>query len=181
LSETIRNNYPKIDRFDAALFVELKTRLPNYILHRTDRTSMKNSVEARVPFLDRAFAESALSCPPLLKTFGFREKSVLRKAFNDILPKHFKSLRKFGYNAPNQWCWSPQAKNLVDQYLSSSALSSSGLFNVKEIETRIKNVQQAADNKSWDLETLEDASFITGIMSTQILFDGLFKESTTAA
>lgn len=169
ISTNIRKKYSGIDQFDAAVFCELKTRLPNYILHRTDRTSMKNSVEARVPFLDRVFAENAIACAPLLKTFGFREKSILRKSFSSILPPYFKSLRKFGYSAPNQWCWTAQGKDLVDRYLSSDALRSSGLFDVNEIESRIKGVQQAAQTNNWQLKELEDAGFMTGVISFQIL------------
>lgn len=169
LSETIRKDYPKIDRFDAGLFVELATRLPNFILQRTDRTSMKNSVEARVPYLDRAFAEATLRCPPVVKTFGFKEKSVLRKAFKDILPPHFKSIRKFGYSAPNQWCWEADGKDLIDQHLSTEALNRIGFFNVKEVESRISLVKQAAQQKKWTLEAQEDAAFLTGIISMQVL------------
>lgn len=174
LGEQINKNYPKIDSFDAALLAEIKTRLPNYILHRTDRTSMKNSVEARVPFLDKTFSEAALACPPLLKTFGFKEKSVLRKAFKDILPSDFKSLRKFGYNAPNQWCWSTEAADLRSRYLCPEALAKSGLFNLKNIDSRIKVAENAFKTNRWDLESSEDASFVTGVMSFQILFEQYF-------
>lgn len=175
LAEDLARDYPGVDRFDAAVYVELKTRLPNFILQRTDRTSMANSVEARVPFLDGPFADCAIKCPPLLKTSGFREKSILRRAFKDLLPPHFRSSRKFGYNAPNQWCWGESGRELVENYLGADRLRKSGIFNEKEIQRRIPGVRSHADANAWNLERHEDAVFLTGVLSTQILLEEFTK------
>lgn len=62
-------------------------------LHRTDvqrvdRSSMMNSVEARVPFLDRAFLEFAYRIPMDLKIRDGVEKWIFRQAFRDELPDY---------------------------------------------------------------------------------------------
>lgn len=57
-------------------------------LQRADRTTMAHSLEARVPFLDRAMIALALSLPPGWKQTGdgVPEKRLLREAFAGWLP-----------------------------------------------------------------------------------------------
>ena len=75
---------------------EDKTELMKYKLwniHRTDaqrvdRSSMANSVEARVPFLDQAFLELAYRIPMELKLRNGAEKWIFRQAFLGDLPDY---------------------------------------------------------------------------------------------
>ncbi len=65
--------------------------LHNINLQRVDRLTMAHSLEGRVPFLDTAFIELALSIPPELKMVSMPdgrlvEKWVLRRACEDLLP-----------------------------------------------------------------------------------------------
>jgi asparagine synthase (glutamine-hydrolysing) len=67
------------------------TTLHNINLQRADRLTMLHGLEGRVPFLDTAFIELALSVPTELKLAPLddgrlMEKWVLRKAFEDLLP-----------------------------------------------------------------------------------------------
>jgi asparagine synthase (glutamine-hydrolysing) len=69
--------------------VSILKGLHNLNLQRVDRMTMANGLEARVPFLDTDFVELALSIDPALKLhqgYGI-EKWLLRKAFEDKLPK----------------------------------------------------------------------------------------------
>lgn len=57
-------------------------------LQRADRMTMGHSLEARVPFLDLDFIETALRVPPeLCRPEGGPEKWVLREAVKDLLPE----------------------------------------------------------------------------------------------
>jgi asparagine synthase (glutamine-hydrolysing) len=74
-----------------ALHRELRrsiTTLHNINLQRVDRMTMAHSIEGRVPFLDLQMVELGLDIPPSLKLpgAGAKEKWVLRKAFEDLLP-----------------------------------------------------------------------------------------------
>lgn len=63
--------------------------LHNLNLQRVDRMTMAHSLEGRVPFLDVDFIELCLQIDPQLKlfsTYGI-EKWLLRKAFEDLLPR----------------------------------------------------------------------------------------------
>ena len=57
-------------------------------LQRVDRASMLNSVEARVPFLDKDFLRFAYHLPMAMKLRDGVEKWVLREAFRDVLPDY---------------------------------------------------------------------------------------------
>ncbi len=70
--------------------IECGTRLPDYVIARLDRLSMRHSLEARTPFLDYRLAEFAASLPVDMKVrpFDSLDKYICRKAFTDsgILP-----------------------------------------------------------------------------------------------
>jgi asparagine synthase (glutamine-hydrolysing) len=57
-------------------------------LQRVDRVSMLHSVEARVPFLDRAVVDFAWNLPLEYKLRDGTEKWVLRQAISDLLPDY---------------------------------------------------------------------------------------------
>jgi asparagine synthase (glutamine-hydrolysing) len=57
-------------------------------LQRTDRSSMANSIECRVPFLDRSLIEYAMSLPFDVKVRKGVEKFVLREAFRGDIPDY---------------------------------------------------------------------------------------------
>lgn len=56
------------------------------LLERKDRCSMYNGLEVRVPFCDYRLAEYAYNMPWEIKAYNNREKGIVRKAFEDILP-----------------------------------------------------------------------------------------------
>lgn len=56
------------------------------LLERKDRCSMYNGLEVRVPFCDYRLVEYAYNMPWELKAYNGREKGIVRKAFEDILP-----------------------------------------------------------------------------------------------
>ncbi|ONB78063.1 asparagine synthetase B [Burkholderia pseudomallei] len=55
-------------------------------LQRVDRASMRNTVEARVPFMDAELIDYVLSLDFSYKLHGGVEKHILREAFRDVLP-----------------------------------------------------------------------------------------------
>ena len=69
-------------------------------LQRADRTTMAHSLEARVPFLDRAMIALALRLPPGWKETGdgIPEKRLLREAFTGWLPEDllWRAKQQFG-------------------------------------------------------------------------------------
>lgn len=56
------------------------------LLERKDRCSMYSGLEVRVPFCDYRLVEYAYNMPWTMKAYGGREKGIIRKAFENILP-----------------------------------------------------------------------------------------------
>lgn len=84
---------------------DLAIKLPDDFLHVEDRMSMAHSLESRVPFLDNALVDLALSLPVkcLLDAddSGVRAgKTVLRDAMSDLLPPAVFEKDKQGFTMP---------------------------------------------------------------------------------
>ncbi|MET9121289.1 asparagine synthase (glutamine-hydrolyzing) [Streptomyces sp. NPDC004528] len=63
------------------------TRFVRVLLDRKDRTSMAVGLEVRVPYCDHRLVEYVYNTPWSLKSFDGREKSLLREATADVIPK----------------------------------------------------------------------------------------------
>ncbi|MER5886614.1 asparagine synthase (glutamine-hydrolyzing) [Streptomyces sp. NPDC001941] len=63
------------------------TRFVRILLDRKDRASMAVGLEVRVPFCDHRLVEYVYNAPWALKSFDGREKSLLREATRDVLPR----------------------------------------------------------------------------------------------
>jgi asparagine synthase (glutamine-hydrolysing) len=80
--------------------VDLGIYLVDDLLAKTDRLSMANSLELRVPFLDQHVAEFAFSLPTRLKVRGLAKKRLLRQALAPLLPREVVHGRKQGFSIP---------------------------------------------------------------------------------
>ena len=67
------------------------------LLNRMDRTSMHSSLEARVPFADRALVEYIFNVPWEMKYQNGVEKALLRDACKDLLPEELLHRKKSPY------------------------------------------------------------------------------------
>ena len=85
---------------DLLLYLFLATYLPEDILTKTDRASMFNSLEVRAPFLDRRFAEYALTLPTALKLRGRTKKYILKRLACRYLPRAIVERKKHGFAVP---------------------------------------------------------------------------------
>ncbi len=94
---------PQADYFQQMLYLELKHRLPELLLTRTDKMTMAASVEGRLPFLDHNLVECAFNLPGNLHAKG-GTKYLLKKAAEGILPHEIIYRQKVGFSAPaEQW------------------------------------------------------------------------------
>ncbi|WCK54400.1 asparagine synthase (glutamine-hydrolyzing) [Aneurinibacillus sp. Ricciae_BoGa-3] len=73
------------------------TRWMPTLLDRKDRMSMATGLEVRVPFCDHRLVEYMWNVPWEFKTYGQREKGILRKALAGMLPDDVLERRKSPY------------------------------------------------------------------------------------
>jgi asparagine synthase (glutamine-hydrolysing) len=130
----VREDIGELHPLDAALALELETRLPSWILLIGDRASMANGVEARVPFLDHELVEWVVSLPPSYKLRGLTEKSLLRGAMRGLLPESIRRRQKRPFYTPiKEWFFARERPAYVDALLSDRALRDAGLFDSKSV------------------------------------------------
>jgi asparagine synthase (glutamine-hydrolysing) len=80
--------------------LDLGVAMVDDLLVKTDRMSMANSLEARVPFLDGAVAGLALALPTGAKVRGLAKKRLLRRAVAPLVPRSIVHGRKRGFSIP---------------------------------------------------------------------------------
>lgn len=83
-------------------FLDLHTWLPGDILMKADKMTMANSLELRVPFLDREVFQFAAQIPAKYRLAGGTTKYVLREAVRGLLPKEVTERKKLGFPVPTR-------------------------------------------------------------------------------
>ncbi len=83
------------------------------LLDRKDRMSMYNGLEVRVPFCDHRIAEYLYTVPWAYKDYKGREKGLLRKAMEGLLPQEVLYRKK----SPYPKTWDPNYYTLVSNQL----------------------------------------------------------------
>jgi asparagine synthase (glutamine-hydrolysing) len=93
--ETI--GYDPVDRMQ---YIDIHTWMRGDILLKADKTTMANSLELRVPFLDKEVFKVASRIPTSLKTANNTTKYILRKAAEGVVPDHVLNRKKLGFPVP---------------------------------------------------------------------------------
>ncbi len=121
-------DFGAFDGLHDALAFDLATVLTDSLLMKVDKSTMRASLEARVPFLDRSVVEYAASLPSSMKIRRFRGKFLLRLVAARHLPKRIAWRRKHGFIVPWE-SWIRAEKNpVVSELLSDSGLETRGPF-----------------------------------------------------
>jgi asparagine synthase (glutamine-hydrolysing) len=100
LYEACMSELTDADDTASMMYAELRIRLPECMLARTDRMTMAVSLEGRTPFLDHRLVEYVLALPHHMKVRGRTEKYVLKHALAGVLPDSIIRRRKQGLAVP---------------------------------------------------------------------------------
>lgn len=134
--EVFFNSLNLSNNMDELTFIQkldIDTYLRDDLLVKTDRASMMNSQEVRVPFLDRELVEFVFSLPSDLKIKNFRTKYILKETMKKILPQSIINRKKKGFGMPVAFWIKNQLKGHILDMLSESSIEKQGLFNYRYI------------------------------------------------
>jgi asparagine synthase (glutamine-hydrolysing) len=135
------------DFVNQMLYVDLKTFLPCLNLTYTDKTSMANSLEVRVPLLDHELVELAARIPARLKLKGLTRKYILKKAAEAWLPRNIIYRKKAGFSAPLRAWLRRDLRDMVEELLSEANINRRGYFDYAEVRRLIDdNLAGREDN-----------------------------------
>jgi asparagine synthase (glutamine-hydrolysing) len=87
------------------------------LLDRKDRMSMGASLEVRVPFADHRLVEYVWNIPWEMKMYGNREKGILRKALEGLLPEEVLYRKKSPYPKTHHPVYTKAVKNWLNEIL----------------------------------------------------------------
>lgn len=114
--------------FSQLRYLDQTVRLPEFIAHLLDRSTMARSLEARVPFLDHELAQLTAAAPPRIAMRLLQEKALLRRAVRDLLPREITLRKKRGMTAPvHDWLAGPLPE-FAEELLSPRSLAEKGHF-----------------------------------------------------
>ncbi|WP_455387808.1 asparagine synthase (glutamine-hydrolyzing) [Petrachloros mirabilis] len=123
------------DDLTRALYVDLKTYLPEDILALSDRLSMWHSLEVRVPLVDHRLVELSARLPTPYKLDWRHKKILLKRIAARRLPAEVIGHRKQGFESPMAaWLRSDladYARDILARRLNDTGLFDSGYVSAK--------------------------------------------------
>ncbi len=113
--------------------VDFAVYLVDDLLVKTDRASMANSLEARVPFLDPVVTNFAFALPRKHRVRGLSKKVLLRKAAEPLLPREVVHGRKRGFSIPAAAWLRGELEPFARATLSAETLGRQGFFRPQPV------------------------------------------------
>jgi asparagine synthase (glutamine-hydrolysing) len=129
----LQHDVADLDPLTQILYMDTRSNLPDDLLMVGDKTSMANSLELRVPFLDYRLVEFIETLPPNMKLKGFNGKYLHKKAAEKWLPKEIVYRKKKGFANPVGDWLRTSMKPFVHESLLSSDSAASKYFDVKYV------------------------------------------------
>jgi asparagine synthase (glutamine-hydrolysing) len=118
----LQSDVSQLDPLSQILYIDTRSNLPDDLLMVNDKTSMANSLETRVPYLDFRVIEFVETLPPQWKLKLFRGKYMHKKALTKWLPKEVVYRKKKGFANPiNLWLRHGMKKYVDDCLLSNDS------------------------------------------------------------
>jgi asparagine synthase (glutamine-hydrolysing) len=131
---------------------DLKTYLPNDVLTKVDRMSMRASLEAREPLLDHRLVELAARIPSSLKIRGGVGKHILKRVMAPYLPAAVLQKRKQGFSVPlGTWLRTDLRQDILDTLRSGNG---HGLFDRRAIDRLSDAFFRGDDSRNYQVWTL---------------------------
>lgn len=114
------------------------------LLVRKDVMSMESSLEVRVPFCDYRIVEYAFNMPWSIKSYGNREKGILRKAFENELPEIITWRKKSPYPKTFNPVYLNEVRKMANAVLEDKKSPLCEMLN----ESAIRNIMENPDSLS---------------------------------
>ncbi len=96
----VLSRYADCAELDQIFAADLGTQLTDELLLLTDKMSMSQSLECRVPLLDERLIKLASTIPADLRIRGGTTRYILKKALRGVLPNEILDRKKRGFGAP---------------------------------------------------------------------------------
>ena len=142
------------DPINRMLYLDTTGSLPDDMLNKVDRMSMRNSLEVRVPFLDHEVVEFAFRVEGTKKLRRGKTKHILLETFKAILPPAVHSRPKWGFEVPISIWLKKELRFLVDEYLSEGFIKRQQIFEHNAVRDLVESHLSNRRDTSWHIWNL---------------------------
>lgn len=121
LTKPYYNKVKAYDDVSKMQYIDFNFWLVGDILLKADKMSMANSLEVRVPFLDRLLIDTARKIPTKYKIKDGKTKYLFREVAREVLPQKWSDKKKLGFPVPiREWLKEDDIYNLIkNKFLES--------------------------------------------------------------
>ena len=168
----LRNNYNAIkpsgikNQYNRYLALDCLNLLPEKFLMKADKATMAWTIEERLPLLDKEIINYAFTLTPNLK----KDKYILRKAVEDLLPKNIVLRKKQGFGTPvAHWLNNKRFKEYTLDKLRNGMLLKE-ICKPKSLEIITKHYESGNYNKQ-GYAALQFSSIVWNLLVLQIWYD----------
>lgn len=126
------------------MLLDMVTYLPDEILAKMDRASMKYSLEVRCPLLDYRIPEWSFQVSHDLKYHHFDKKYLLKELTYDYVPKRLLDRPKKGFGVPLRKWLRTVLRDEIIRLAKPEQLKAQGIFKPEEIR-RLIAMQDKSD------------------------------------
>ena len=130
------------------MLLDMDTYLAGDILCKVDRASMKYSLEARCPILDKNVIEYALGMPHEYKYQKGNKKRILKDLAYELIPRELLDRQKTGFSVPLDKWLRGELKEQVLTLADPAYLRKQGIFHVDFVTGFLKNYMDKGDGGS---------------------------------
>ncbi|TAE17957.1 MAG: asparagine synthase (glutamine-hydrolyzing) [Bacteroidetes bacterium] len=128
-------NLPRrLNHMEEQAFFDLQYYLPDDLLVKIDRATMRYGLEARVPLLDYRVIEFGLNLNPDLKFHKGTSKYLLKQLLYDYLPEKLFDRPKQGFAIPLVEWLKGDLKYLIDENLNPDIVKHYGIVKPEMVE-----------------------------------------------
>lgn len=115
------------------MLVDMKSYLPDEVLAKTDRATMKYSLEGRNPLVDYRLVEESFRIPHDFKYHNGEKKYILKDITYDYVDKKLLDRPKKGFGVPLELWMRTYLYDRLCDYARPDVLQKQGIFNSDEI------------------------------------------------
>ena len=126
------------------MLLDMQTYLPDEVLMKTDRASMKYALEVRCPLLDYRVVEESFRIPQEYKYRRFDKKHILKDITYAYVPRELLDRPKKGFGVPLRKWLRTVLQDEVRRYADQTVLERQGIF-VPEAVARLIQAQRRSD------------------------------------
>lgn len=145
----LENYSSNLNDIDKMLLLEQKFFLPDLNLLYTDKMSMAEGVETRVPLLDPNLIDFVSKIHNSKKQSFTQGKKIFKKIMEPFLPKKIIYRPKSGFGAPIRDWIKNDFQDLISTHLNRASIEKRGLFDSKAVLNLIKRNRKGEVDASY--------------------------------